>query len=448
MRLLISFFLLLISFAVSAQPKLLIQVGKLYDAKNSSFFTNQQILVSNGVIEAVGRDVVKPAGAIVLNLSTCTVTPGLIDMHTHLLLHQKQTKDGLEVASKVPASERIKSGLVFARQNIEAGITTVRDVGNSGQYLDIQLQKILAGSKKIGPTMYVSGPIISPPGGQFGKLFPADSFVISQEYRVVRGAEDARAAVLEHKKRGVSVIKVCMNNDNRVLAPEEIAAIVQTAHNNGLSVTAHATYDDSAKDAVLAGVDGIEHGYVLSDSTLTLMAQRGTYLVPTDVSRRKGKILVAGTGMTGKEAEAYLNSALDGFHDRLRRAVNKGVMIVAGSDFYNDVKGIERGEGAVDVILSYYEAGLPTKEVLRYATYNAAKALGLSERLGVIAKGAKADLVFFKGDLENNFAQSLSNVVMVVKEGRVIYSTTKAQSTIKQRNRQSSKRIALPSATP
>ncbi|AQG81170.1 amidohydrolase family protein [Spirosoma montaniterrae] len=441
MRLLIPFLLLLVSSPVLAQPKtkLFIRVGKLYDAKNSSFLTNQQIIVADGVIEAVGHNIVKPANATVLNLTTCTVTPGLIDMHTHLLLHQKQTKDGLEVASKVPASERIKSGLVFARQHIEAGITTVRDLGNSGQYLDSQLQKTLAESKEIGPTMYVSGPIISPPGGQFSKLFPADSFVINQEYRVVSGVEDARAAVLEHKKRGVNVIKVCMNTENRVLAPEEIAAIVQTAHKNGLSVTAHATYDDSAKDAVLAGVDGIEHGYILSDSTLALMAQRGTYLVPTDVSREKGELLVAGIGMVGKEAEDYLKSALDGFHDRLRRAVNKGVMIVSGSDFYNDVKGIERGEGAVDVIQSYYEAGLPAKDVLRYATYNAAKALGLSERLGVISKGAKADLVFFNGDLENDFAQSLANVKMVLKEGRIIYPKAKPQSKTKLKNPQGSK---------
>ena len=94
-----------------------------------------------------------------------------------------------------------------------------------------------------------------------------------------------------------------MNNDKRVLVPEEIKAIVERAHQQGLSVTAHATYDESARDAVLAGVDGIEHDYSLSNSTLQLMAQRGTYLVSTDVSKQKAMIKVAEISMVGKEAE-------------------------------------------------------------------------------------------------------------------------------------------------
>ena len=435
MRLFLSSLFLWTSFAVSAQPKggLLIQVGKLYDSQNAVFLANQQILIVDGMVQAVGPNIIKPAGTRLIDLSCCTATPGLMDMHTHLLLHQKQRKDGLELASKVPADERIRQGMIFAKLNLEAGITTVRDLGNSGQYIDLRLQKMLTDGRTVGPTMYVSGPIISPPGGQFFKPAPADSFLIGQEYRVVKGALDARAAVLEHKQRGVNVIKVCMNNDNRVLAPEEIRAIVESAHKHGLSVTAHATYDESARDAVSAGVDGIEHGYSLSDSTLRLMAQKGTYLVPTDVSRRRAKIMVAGIGMVGKEADEYAKSFLDGVHDRLRRAVNYGVTIVSGSDFYSDVKGVGRGEGATDVILSYHEAGIPVRKVLQYATYNAAKALGILGSSGVIKKGMKADLVFFNGDLENDFARSLFRVKMVLKEGTPIYpqlrTTTRKNNT-------------------
>lgn len=426
--------LLLTSLASLAQPKetWVIRVGKLYDAQNKVFLTNQTLVLANGVIQAVGPQVAKPAGAKQLDLSRCTVTPGLIDMHTHLLIHQKQTKDGLEVASKVPADKRIERGLTFARQHLEAGITTVRDLGNSGMYLDVRLQKLL--NRRGDLTMYVSGPIISPPGGQFGKLFPADSFVINQEYRVVKGVADAREAVLEHVRQGVNVIKVCMNTDNRVLAPEEITAIVQTAREKGLTVTAHATYDESARDAVQAGVSGIEHGYALSDTTLDLMAQRGTYLVPTDVSRRVAARLVAGIGMVGKEAEDYANDFLKGVHDRLRRAVAKGIPIVSGADYYLDIAGLGRGEGAVDVILAYHEAGIPVKDVLQYATYNAAKALGASDRIGSIGKGMQADLVFFEGDLETNFAQALSQVKVVFKGGVPVFSKaspTSAQKPVK-----------------
>lgn len=419
MRTVLISLLLFISSTGLAQNKgkWIIRVGKLYDAQHKVFLTNQTIVVADGIIREVGQRVDKPAGAKSIDLSRCTATPGLIDMHTHLLIHQKQTKDGLESASKVPTDQRLEQGLAFARQHLEAGITTIRDLGNSGQYLDVRLQKLLTRSKTVCPTLFVSGPILSPPGGQFGKLFPADSFVINQEYRVVRGAVDAKAAVLEHIRQGVSVIKVCMNTDNRVLAPEEIKVIVQTAHEHGLSVTAHATYDESARDAVLAGVNGIEHGYILSDTTLELMAQRGTYLVPTDVSRRTAARLVAGIGMVGKEAEDYAKSFLDGVHDRLRRAVGKGVTIVSGSDFYLDIPGIKRGQGAVDVVLAYHEAGIPVNDVLQYATYNAAKALGISDRCGVIKKGMKADLIFFEGDLETDFAQSLFRVKLVMKAG-------------------------------
>ena len=426
MRPILTILLILTSVSLLAQPaqKWLIKVGKLYDAEHKTFLTNQQILVVNGIIQAVGPKLTKPVNTKIINLGKCTATPGLMDMHTHLLLHQKQRKDGLEMASKVPANERIRQGLVFAKLNLEAGITTVRDLGNSGQYLDLQLQKRLADERTSGPTMYVSGPIISPPGGQFYKPAAADSFLIDQEYRVVKGAIDAKAAVEEHIQRGVNVIKVCMNNDKRVLAPEEIKALVERAHQRGVSVTAHATYDESARDAVLAGVDGIEHGYSLSDSTLQLMAQRGTYLVPTDVSKQTAMIKVAGIGMVGKEAEDYANNFLKAIHDRLRRAVAKGVTIVAGSDYYGDIALLERGKGAVDVLVSYHEAGIPVGDVLQYATYNAAEAQGIANKVGLIKTGLKADMVFFRGDLEHNFAQSVFSVKLVMKDGLLVYSPT------------------------
>lgn len=131
--------------------------------------------------------------------------------------------------------------------------------------------------------------------------------------------------------------------------------------------------------------------------------------------------MVAGIGMVGKEADEYAKSFLDQVHDRLRRAVNYGVTIVSGSDFYNDVQGVGRGEGAVDVLLAYHEAGIPVSEVLHYATYNAAKAQGIAAKVGILKEGLKADIVFFSGDLENNFAQSLSSVKLIMKEGILVY---------------------------
>ena len=229
--------------------------------------------------------------------------------------------------------------------------------------------------------------------------------------------EDAKKAVDEHARRGVNVIKVCADTDNGLLKQELLVAIVEAAKTHKLPVTAHAVSDKGARNAVLAGVNGIEHGYSLSDSTIQLMAGRGVYLVPTDVSRHQGKILVTGIGMQGKEADDYLEGFLTATHDRLKRAVNKGVNIVFGSDYYLNIDGNDRGKSSVDVLVSYHEAGIPVAEVMQYATLHAAKALGAENQIGAIRKGMKADLVLFEGDLEQDFAATLSRVKMVIKNG-------------------------------
>ena len=404
-------------YAQTSAP-LLVRVGKLYDSQKKTFVKNQQILISDGMIREVGSNVKKPKGVQVIDLATCTATPGLIDMHSHLLFNQKQTKtnEGFNAASKVSAQERMAQGFNLAQSCLEAGITTTRDIGNSGQYLDVKLQKELAATKG-NLSMFVSGPILSGPGGQFSNLAPADSFLIDQEYSIIRNVKDAKKAVDEHARRGVNVIKVCADTDNGLLKQELLVAIVEAAKTHKLPVTAHAVSDKGARNAVLAGVNGIEHGYSLSDSTIQLMAGRGVYLVPTDVSRHQGKILVAGIGMQGKEADDYLEGFLKATHDRLKRAVNKGVTIVFGSDYYLNIDGNDRGKSSVEVLVSYHEAGIPVAEVMQYATLHAAKALGAENQIGAIRKGMKADLVLFEGDLEQDFAATLSQVKMVIKDG-------------------------------
>lgn len=143
MRLILSTAFLLFSLFTFGQSskRLIIEVGKLYDSEQKKFLTNQKILIEKGRIKDIGSHIEKKPSTEYLDLSQCTATPGLVDMHTHLLLHQKQTGDGMVIASKVSADERIKQGLGFARENLASGLTTVRDLGNSGQYLDVALKK-------------------------------------------------------------------------------------------------------------------------------------------------------------------------------------------------------------------------------------------------------------------------------------------------------------------
>lgn len=418
MRIILIVFALLSSTIVHAQTAqpILIRVGKLYDAQKKVFVKNQQILISDGLIKEVGANVKKPKGVKEIDLNSCTAAPGLIDMHTHLLFNQKQTKVGFAEASKISSEERLAQGRRFAQSCLEAGITTTRDIGNSGQYLDVKLQQEFS-NKKGSLSLFTSGPILSGPGGQFSMLAPADTFLVDQEYSVIRNAKNAQKALDEHARHGVNVIKVCADTDNGLLSPELLVAIVAAAKKHNLHVTAHANSDKAARNAVLAGVNGIEHGYTLSDSTIQLMAERNIYLVPTDVSREHGKVMVAGIGMKGKEADDYLEGALQSMHDRLNRAVDKGVTIIYGSDYYMDMEGLDRGKSSVNVLVSYHEAGIPVTEVMQYATINAAKILHAENRIGKIEKGMAADLVLFDGDLEQNFATTLSRIKMVFKDG-------------------------------
>lgn len=419
MRFILLVLALLTSAIIHAQTSqsLLIRVGKLYDTQKKAFVKNQQILISGGIIQEVGTNVKKPKDAKEIDLSSCTATPGLIDMHTHLLFNQKkQSNEGFINASKVSSEERMAQGLELAQSCLQAGITTVRDIGNSGQYLDMKLQKELA-NKKGNLSMFVSGPILSGPSGQFSKLAPADTFLVGQEYSVIRSVQDAKNAVDAHARRGVNVIKVCADTDNGLLTKELLVAIVEAAKAHNLPVTAHAVSDEAARNAVLAGVNGIEHGYSLSDSTIQMMAERRVYLVPTDVSREHGKMMVAGIGMKGKEADDHLENFLQSIHDRLKRVAEKGVNIVFGSDFYFDIAGLDRGKSSANVLVSYHEAGIPVTEVMQYATVNAAKVLRAEKRIGTIRKGMQADLAFFEGDLEQDFAAALSQVKMVLKDG-------------------------------
>ncbi len=295
-----------------------------------------------------------------------------------------------------------------------AGITTVRDLGNSGPFGDVALRTAIAEGSIAGPRMWVSGPGLSAEGGQFNGLQAAHRGLASEEYRIVRGVEDARMAVRENVASGVDLIKVYSDNlpNNTYLSPAEMKAIVEEAHSMGLKVAAHATNDLSALRAVEAGVDSVEHGYQLSDKTLQAMKERGTFVVPTMVDRvnleRFHKI------------RPFQNATPAGIarfqNAQLRQILEARVKVAAGSDMYLDL-GIPQGEAALRVLFSYRDAGMPCSEVLRAATLSAAELLG-EKRLGVLETGAFADIVAVEGNpLEN--LESLQNMVFVMKAGKI-----------------------------
>jgi len=418
-HLLISLIFSRISSAQSADKYYLIKAGQMYDSENNVFLKNKQILIKGNTIQKVGDKLDTPQGTTVLDYGNATVTPGLIDAHTHLLFRQGPA-DNLAFDGIMNSPEtRALRAVGYAKSYLNAGFTAIRDLGNSEQYLDLEVRNAIERGDFPGPRMLISGPIISAMDGQLYGV-PVKDFdkYSSKEYSMVSGTEEARKAVKEHIARGVDVIKITVFGNRLVLTPEEMKAIVQAAHSERVKVTAHCDRDWAVHAALEAGVDGLEHGYGFKQSTLDTMAKRGIYLVPTDGSVDLRIFYLKSQNIKFDEQEVKNN--FKQLQDRIMAAHKAGVMIVAGSDAYSDLN-LPRGETAKYTISGYFDAGLSAADVLKTATYNASIALGMKNQIGIIKENAMADLSVFEGDMQKDFKKSLFDVKMVMKNGVVEY---------------------------
>ncbi|MEN9571558.1 MAG: hypothetical protein RL172_2789 [Bacteroidota bacterium] len=405
--------------AQQSEKVYLIKAGKLYDSEKNIFVANQQVLVRGTKIEKVGANLQKPDGAEVINLPGATITPGLIDAHTHVLTLQK-----LEVALEQDVLEntdidRSLRAVQICRSYLQAGFTSIRDLGNSGMFLDLTLQKAIRKGWVQGPHMVISGPILSPEDGQYFNLAAHNRHIIEDEYRVIKNVADARQAVKDHISMGAEVIKVVMGDGRLTLPLNEVKMIVETAHSYGIKVTAHATYDELINRALEAGVDGIEHGYNISDSLLEKMARQKVYLVPT--YSNKDCFLQLFADNNSKQTPEQLQG-LDDFlkssNTIVKKAFEKGVMVINGSDMY--IYSKNPGLAAKGTLLFFYEAWTKPADVLKSATLNAAIACGIDRYTGVIKEKMSADIVVFEGDLEKDFKTSVQQVKLVMKAGEIM----------------------------
>lgn len=405
-------------FAQPAEKVYFIKVAKMYDSDKNIFVTNQQIIVRGSKIDKVGSNLKKPDGAEEINLQNCTVTPGLIDAHTHVLTIQKMDipfeQDELENTS----IDRTLRAVKICKSFLNAGFTTIRDLGNSGMYLDLNLQKAIKKGWVEGPRMIISGPILSPEDGQYYNLAQHNRHIIEDEYTVIRNVESARQAVKDHIAQGADLIKIVMGDSRLTLPLEEVKMIVETAHSYGLKATAHATYDAVINRAIEAGVDGIEHGYNIADSLLDKMAQKKIYLVPTYSSKDCYLHLFEDND---KKQTPDLMQGLDEFLNAstaiTKKAFEKGVMVVNGSDMY--IYSKSQGDAAKSSLSFYFDAWNKPTDILKTATKNAAIACGIDWFTGSIKEKMSADIVAFDGDMEKDFKKSLQQVKFVMKEGQI-----------------------------
>jgi imidazolonepropionase-like amidohydrolase len=411
--------------AVPAAPPdsvLLLRAGRLFDNERGVLVPARDIVVRGGLVVAVGERLAVPAGARVVDLSRFTVLPGLLDAHAHLLMQHPGDEGSGETSVRELVREgevlRALRGAARARTYLDAGFTTVRDLGNAGRFADVALARAPAEGSLPGPRLIVAGPGLAPEGGQMDGIDVRHRALVDEEYRIVRGPDDARQAVRENVTRGATVIKVYANASPNPahLTVAEMRAAVEEAHLMGVRVSAHATTGVAAWRAIEAGVDALEHARNVADSTLAFARRRSVAVVLTEWGRDLVALQLARIPADKQPPPAVLDGLLAQVHDRIRRTVRAEVTIAFGSDVYVDF-GVPRGVAVRHALSAFVEAGLPPARVLQLATSAAAKILG-DPRLGVVKPGAHADLIAVEGDPTTDLA-ALGRLRFVMKAGVV-----------------------------
>jgi imidazolonepropionase-like amidohydrolase len=407
-----------LTVAQQSLPHVALHAGNVLDVNSGKLLPNQVIVVEGEKIVSVGPAAASkvPADAKRIDLPNATILPGLIDAHTHLTADPKFGYDRLAVS--VPRETLI--GAKNARVTLQAGFTTVRNVGASG-YSDVALRDAINAGDVPGPRMLVSGPALSITGGH------CDNNLLPFEYHAVGdGVADGIAAV-QHKVRenikyGSDLIKVCATGgvlskgDDAQAAQytsEEMRAIVADAHRLGRKVAAHAHGTQGILWASEAGVDSIEHGSYIDDADIAQMKKNGTYLVPTlylgDWFLENAERNHVPDFLLGK-AKAVMPAA----RQNLAHAFARGVKVAFGTDAAVYPHGLNAHEFAVMVKL-----GLTPLEAIEAATVNAADLLGWSGKVGSLEPGAWADIIAVDGDPLKDVT-TLERVKFVMKGGEVI----------------------------
>jgi len=384
-----------------------IKAGKLVDPEKGVTASNQIILVHGRTIEAVGANVSIPAGAEVIDLSKATVLPGLFDAHTHLCLTVKKERDGGNYYITTlldPTPYRAIEGVANARDMLAAGFTTVRDIGNSGNYADTALREAIERGLVPGPTMLNAGRIIAPYGGQF-HLQPEKKDLATPEYAFADTHDEMVKAIRENLHFGATFIKIVVDDQPYIYSADDIRFMVEEAHRYGVKLAAHCWTRAGAHNAAEAGVDSIEHGQMMTNEDLQLAKKNHVVLVGTDFTQSAAR-------------EAGFPELHTVFVDRLKRAYQAGVTMAFGTDVIWAVPGETRGTLAAEYVDSWAEAGVPAKDTLQAMTMNAARLLGVDRDRGAIRPGQAADIIATPTNPLDDI-QALRKVSFVMKNGSV-----------------------------
>jgi imidazolonepropionase-like amidohydrolase len=398
-----------------------VRFGKLWDAKGK-LWTNAIVIVDGDRIRSVITDASEiPSGAEIVDLSKYTGLPGLIDVHTHMTMYTDETpgEPMLKQLTSNPPAVELFLARKGAMRTLEAGVTTVRDLG-ADQYLDIAMRDLINRSEMIGPRMFVCGyglyitntpykPGMNPPAGG-----------------IADGVPEVLKSVRQQIAAGADVIKMYASTGTdddvtgfQTYSYREIKAAVDAAHQFGKKIASHSYGPDGARDAVRAGTDSLEHATDMDDATIQEMAKRGTFYVPTIDHNRyyvdNGDKIGYAKGYKEK-LQAFIPRNLE----TARKAHKAGVKFAMGSDAVYTMFGENTRE-----LGWFVKAGMTPEQALRTATTNAAELLGKEKELGAVAPGYFADLVAVEGNPATDINVVLNNVKWVMKGGAVVVNKTK-----------------------
>jgi imidazolonepropionase-like amidohydrolase len=393
-----------------------IRAGTTIDPGSSTVAHQQIILIDGGLIKQIGSYITVPPGIQVVDLSQEWVMPGLMDAHTHLSLAETST-DTQPLEStylRESTAYRALRGMRNATILLSAGFTTIRDVGNSGDYAMQDVRRAIEKGLFIGPTVIDSGKIIAPFGGQSHDIPPEEGRVWSFDYVDADGVAEIRKAVRTNIYYGAGVIKLALDNSPYHYSLEEMRAAVEEAHHAGIPVAVHVYGDEAADNAIEAGVDSIEHGFDLTDAQLKKMKEKGIFLAGTDYPRAHLDKLGTAGGLI-PEPSVLAPQIIN----RLARAHKIGVRVVFSTDTVDDMPGRSRADMMLDYLSVWRAAGISASDILKSMTSEPAQLLRVNGARGRLAVGQHADLIAIPADPTLDI-ENLRRVDFVMKDGRIV----------------------------
>jgi imidazolonepropionase-like amidohydrolase len=419
-----------LAFAQTGEPKsqpkrVAIKAGRLIDTRTGAVVNNAFILIENDKITAVGPNITIPAEIQVIDLKDKTVLPGLIDCHTHMTSQPGNYYE--DIFRKSPIDVAVTAH-IYAKRTLEAGFTTVRDVG-AGEFIDVALRNAINRGDVIGPRMQVATLTVGATGGHGDTNGFSPYLKFGNFSGLADGVDEIRKLIRFEIKNGADLIKMLatagvLSEEESVGAPqfsqEEMNVIVEEAKMWGKRVAAHAHGAEGIKRAVRAGVTSIEHGSLIDDEGIRMMKERGTYLV-ADIYN--DDYILAEFSKLGYPDKIIEKERLVGRTQRenFQKAAKAGVRIAFGTDAGVYPHGMNGKQFAHMV-----KWGLTPTQAIQAATLNAADLLGWNDKVGVIAPGAFADIIAVEGDPLKDVTE-LERVKFVMKGG-VVYkneSTTR-----------------------